>query len=81
MFHENRSTCSKTKTGDTHFRQGGDLSEQSHRNEELASVKPGGNVLKNFGAETLHVPYKTRTSCRGACAKTFIIPTITRIVS
>jgi hypothetical protein len=49
MFHENRSTCSKTKTGDTHFRQGGDLSGQSHRNVELATVKPGGIVLKNLG--------------------------------
>jgi hypothetical protein len=33
----------------THFRQGSDLGGQSHRNVELASVKPGGNVLKNLG--------------------------------
>ena len=78
MFNENRSTCSKTKTGDTQFRQGGDLSGQSHRNVELARVKSGGNVLKNLGAERLHAPY---SETRGACAKTFIIPTITRIVS
>jgi len=33
----------------THFRQGDVLSGQSHRNVELASVKPGGNVLKDLG--------------------------------
>jgi len=49
MFYENRSTYSKTKTGDKHFRQGGDLGGQSHRNVKLASVKPGGNVLKDLG--------------------------------
>ena len=37
------------QTGDTHFRQGGDPSGQSHRNVELASVKPGGSVLKDLG--------------------------------